>query len=95
HFDKADSLAKFQRCVDLGVENFICHPHLVSDVRAKFGDKIKLYVPGVRLESDLIDDHFNALTPKKAKELGVDYINVGRPLLRAEKIVEKLKEFEC
>lgn len=95
NFDKADSLAKFQRCVDLGVENFICHPHLVADVRSKFGDKIKLYVPGVRLESDLSDDHFNALTPKKAKELGVDYIIVGRPLLRADDIVEKLKEFEC
>ncbi|MDE4974304.1 orotidine-5'-phosphate decarboxylase, partial [Francisella tularensis subsp. holarctica] len=40
-------------------------------------------------------DHFNALTPKKAKELGVDYIIVGRTLLRAENIVEKLKEFEC
>ncbi|MDE4943003.1 orotidine-5'-phosphate decarboxylase, partial [Francisella tularensis subsp. holarctica] len=37
----------------------------------------------------------NALTPKKAKELGVDYIIVGRQLLRAENIVEKLKEFEC
>lgn len=94
-FDKANSLDKFARCVDLGVENFICHPHLVADVRSKFGDKIKLYVPGVRLESDLTDDHFNALTPQKAKELGVDYIIVGRPLLRAENIVEKLKEFEC
>ncbi|MDE5023079.1 orotidine-5'-phosphate decarboxylase, partial [Francisella tularensis subsp. holarctica] len=36
NFDKADSLAKFQICVDLGVENFICHPHLFADVRAKF-----------------------------------------------------------
>ena len=95
NFDKADSLVKFGRCMDLCVENFICHPYLVADVRAKFGDKVKLYVPGVRLESDLSDDHFNALTPKKAKELGVDYIIVGRPLLRSDNIVEKLKEFEC
>jgi orotidine-5'-phosphate decarboxylase len=92
-FDRADSLAKFERCVKLGVTDFICHPFLVADVKAKFGDKIKLYVPGVRLESDLSDDHFNALTPKKAKELGVNYIIVGRPLLRADNIVEKLKEF--
>ncbi|MDE4967660.1 orotidine-5'-phosphate decarboxylase, partial [Francisella tularensis subsp. holarctica] len=28
-------------------------------------------------------------------ELGVVYIILGRPLLRAENIVEKLKEFEC
>jgi orotidine-5'-phosphate decarboxylase len=92
-FDKADSLAKFERCVNLGVENFICHPHLVADVKAKFGNKIKLYVPGVRLETDLKDDHFNALTPQKAKELGVDYIIVGRPLLAADDIVSKLQEY--
>nr|WP_193789266.1 orotidine-5'-phosphate decarboxylase [Francisella persica] len=97
NFDKTDSLAKFGRCLDLGVENFICHPHLVADVRAKFDDKdkIKLYVPGVRLESDLSDDHFNALTPQKAKELSVDYIIVGRPLLRADNIVEKLKNLSA
>ncbi|AJC49519.1 orotidine 5'-phosphate decarboxylase [Allofrancisella guangzhouensis] len=92
-FDKQDSLVKFERCVNLGVENFICHPHLVTDVKAKFGNKIKLYVPGVRLESDSKDDHFNALTPQKAKELEVDYIIVGRPLLKADNIIAKLQEF--
>lgn len=92
-FDKTDSLTKFERCVNLGVTDFICHPHLVADVKAKFGKKIKLYVPGVRLDSDLKDDHFNALTPQKAKELGVDYIIVGRPLLAAADIVTKLKEY--
>ena len=92
-FDKADSLAKFERAINLGVTDFICHPFLVADVKAKFGDKIKLYVPGVRCESDSKDDHFNALTPQKAKDLGVDYIIVGRPLLQADDIVSKLKEF--
>ena len=93
NFKKEESIAKFQRCFDLGVRNFICHPHLVADVKAKFGDEIKLYVPGVRLETDNKDDHFNALTPQKAKELGVDYIIVGRPLLSADDIVAKLQQF--
>ena len=93
NFKKEESIAKFQRCFDLGVRNFICHPHLVADVKAKFGDEIKLYVPGVRLETDNKDDHFNALTPQKAKELGVDYIIVGRPLLSANDIVAKLQQF--
>ena len=92
-FDKAESLHNFERCVRLGVTDFICHPHLAADVKAKFGDTIKLYVPGVRLDSDLKDDHFNALTPQKAKELGVDFIIVGRPLLAADDIVTKLAEY--
>ena len=92
-FDKADSLAKFERCINLGVTDFICHPHLVADVKAKFGNKIKIYVPGIRLDSDLKDDHFNALTPQKAKELGVDFIIVGRPLLAADDVVTKLAEY--
>lgn len=93
NFDKNASLIEFDRCVDLGVSNFICHPHLVADVKARFGNKIKLYVPGVRLEQDLKDDHFNALTPQRAKDLGVDYIIVGRPLLAADDIVAKLAEY--
>lgn len=92
-FDKNDSLEKFARCIKLGVTDFICHPYLVADVKAKFGNKIKLYVPGVRLDSDSKDDHFNALTPQKAKELGVDYIIVGRPLLKADDVVAKLQEY--
>mgnify|MGYP001944047838 CR=1 FL=1 len=92
-FDKADSLAKFERCFNLGVRNFICHPFLVAAVKAKFGSEIKLYVPGVRLAEDSSDDHFNALTPQKAKELGVEYIIVGRPLLKADNIVEKLQKY--
>jgi len=92
-FDKTDSLEKFKRCVNLGVTDFICHPYLVADVKKMFGDNIKLYVPGVRLDSDSKDDHFNALTPQKAKELGVDYIIVGRPLLKADNILDKLQEF--
>lgn len=92
-FDKEDSLVKFERCFNLGVRNFICHPFLVAEVRKKFGKEVKLYVPGVRLEEDSSDDHFNALTPQKAKELEVDYIIVGRPLLKADNILEKLKKY--
>ena len=93
YFDRNESLTKFERCFNLGVTDFICHPFLVEDVRKKFGSQVKLYVPGVRLEDDSTDDHFNALTPQKAKKLGVDYIIVGRPLLKADNILDKLQQY--
>ena len=47
--------------------------------------------PGIRLQ-DLNDDQKRVMTPKEAKDLGADYLVIGRPITGAENIVEALEK---
>ena len=46
--------------------------------------------PGIRLQ-DSNDDQKRVMTPKEAKDLGADYLVIGRPITGAENIVEALE----
>ena len=41
--------------------------------------------------SDSNDDQKRVMTPKEAKDLGADYLVIGRPITGAENIVEALE----
>ncbi|MCK5583109.1 MAG: orotidine 5'-phosphate decarboxylase, partial [Elusimicrobiales bacterium] len=45
---------------------------------------------GIRL-GNADDDQKRIITPKKAKELGADFIVVGRPILKSQKPEETVK----
>ena len=55
------------------------------------GNEFLTITPGVRFETDDVADQVRVTTPKKAKELGSDYIVVGRPITKAENPVEAYK----
>ena len=83
--------------INAGIDGIVCSGHEVESIRRNFSDKIKILVPGVRFDSN-DNDQKRVITPKKAFELGADYIVLGRTLTesvnkkqRIDDIIKSLK----
>ena len=73
---------------EAGLDGVVCSPLEASKVKENCGKEFLCITPGVRFETDDIGDQVRITTPKKAKEIGSDYIVVGRPITKAENPVE-------
>ena len=67
-----------------GLDGVVCSPLEAGKVKEICGKEFLTITPGVRFETDDIGDQVRVTTPKKAKEIGSDYIVVGRPITKAE-----------
>ena len=66
--------------VENGVDGIVASPHEIKPLRAEFGDKIKIIVPGIRPSGSRSDDQKRTMTPREAIEAGADYLVIGRPI---------------
>lgn len=71
-----------------GLDGVVCSPLEAGKVKEVCGEEFITVTPGVRFETDDVGDQVRVTTPKKAKEIGSDYIVVGRPITKAENPVE-------
>ena len=69
---------------DAGLDGVVCSPLEAGKVHGRCGDKFLTVTPGVRFADGDVGDQKRVTTPAKAKELGSDYIVVGRPITAAE-----------
>jgi orotidine-5'-phosphate decarboxylase len=67
-----------------GLDGVVCSPLEAGKVHAVCGAKFLTVTPGVRFEDAAGDDQARVTTPARAKELGSDYIVVGRPITAAQ-----------
>lgn len=77
-----------QNAKEAGLDGVVCSPLEAGKVKENCGKEFLTITPGVRFETDEVGDQVRVTTPKKAKELGSDYIVVGRPITKAENPVE-------
>lgn len=70
------------------LDGVVCSPLEAGKVKEICGKEFLTITPGVRFETDDVGDQVRVTTPKKAKELGSDYIVVGRPITKAENPLE-------
>ena len=80
-----------------GLDGVVCSPLEAGKVHEKCGADFLTVTPGVRFADGEVGDQKRVTTPAQAKELGSDYIVVGRPITKAEDPVEAyrrcVKEF--
>ncbi len=80
-----------------GLDGVVCSPLEAGKVHARCGEGFVTITPGVRFADGDVGDQKRVTTPKKARELGSDYIVVGRPITAAEDPVKAyercVKEF--
>ena len=69
---------------DAGLDGVVCSPLEAGKVHAHCGAEFMTVTPGVRFADGDIGDQVRVTTPEKAKEIGSDYIVVGRPITAAE-----------
>lgn len=86
-----------QNAKESGLDGVVCSPIEAEAVHSRCGDKFITVTPGVRFASGYLGDQKRVTTPEKAKQLGSDYIVVGRPITAAEDPVDVyrrcIKEF--
>lgn len=71
-----------------GLDGVVCSPLESGKVHSACGADFLTVTPGVRFAGGETGDQARVTTPAKAKEIGSDYIVVGRPITRAENPVE-------
>lgn len=80
-----------------GLDGVVCSPLEAGKVHGVCGKEFVTVTPGVRLAGDAVGDQKRVTTPALARELGSDYIVVGRSITGAENPVEAyercLREF--
>lgn len=67
-----------------GLDGVVCSPLEAGVVHDKCGKEFITVTPGVRFADGDVGDQVRVTTPAKAKEIGSDYIVVGRPITAAE-----------
>ena len=67
-----------------GLDGVVCSPLEAPSVHETLGTEFLTVTPGVRLAGDETGDQKRVTTPARAKELGSDYIVVGRSITAAE-----------
>lgn len=83
--------------MEAGLDGVVCSPLEAGKVHDGCGKSFVTVTPGVRFADGDAGDQKRITTPAKAKELGSDYIVVGRPITAASDPVEAynrcVKEF--
>ena len=69
---------------DAGLDGVVCSPLEAKAVHNVCGASFLTVTPGIRFAGGETGDQKRVMTPAKAKEIGSDYIVVGRPITRAE-----------
>lgn len=88
----------YAKCAsECGLDGVVCSPLEAGKVKEICGDKFLTVTPGVRFADGEVGDQVRITTPEKAREIGSDYIVVGRPITQANDPVAAyercLKEF--
>ena len=80
-----------------GLDGVVCSPLEAGKVHSACGNSFLTVTPGVRFADGDVGDQVRVTTPERAKELGSDYIVVGRPITAASDPVSAyeicIKEF--
>ena len=66
-----------------GLDGVVCSPLEAAGVHAECGADFLTVTPGVRFADGDVGDQKRVTTPERARQLGSDYIVVGRPITAA------------
>ena len=72
-----------QTAKEAGLDGVVCSPLEAGKVHQTCGDGFVTVTPGVCFADGDVGDQKRVTTPEKARELGSDYIVVGRPITAA------------
>ncbi len=67
-----------------GLDGVVCSPLEAGKVHEVCGESFLTVTPGIRFADGAVGDQQRVTTPAKAKEIGSDFIVVGRPITAAE-----------
>lgn len=79
-----DTIAKYAcNAKEAGLDGVVCSPLEASLVKEACGNGFMTITPGIRFADSSVDDQVRITDPARAREIGSDYIVVGRPITAA------------
>ncbi len=69
---------------EAGLDGVVCSPLEAGMVKDHCGAEFLTVTPGIRFADGKVGDQVRVTTPARAREIGSDYIVVGRPITAAE-----------
>ena len=76
-----DTIVKYaQNAREAGLDGVVCSPLEAAMVKDACGPDFLTITPGIRFADAAADDQVRITTPARAREIGSDYIVVGRPV---------------
>ena len=67
-----------------GTDGVVASVHETKPIKEKYGSEFKVLTPGIRPEGFAKQDQARVATPSRAREMGSDYIVVGRPVTKSD-----------
>lgn len=87
-----DTIVQYARnAKEAGLDGVVCSPLEAGMVKEACGEAFVTVTPGVRFADGEVGDQVRVTTPARAKEIGTDYIVVGRPITQATNPVAAYK----
>ena len=75
------------------LDGVVCSPKEIKYIRKEVGKNFIIVTPGIRINNKIIsDDQKRIATPKKAIDLGANYLVIGRPITNSKNPLNVLKE---
>ncbi len=78
-------------CAAAGAHGVVCSGLEAQKIGAKYGEKLKLLVPGIRPAGGRTDDQKRAVTAAEAARAGANYIVLGRMITEAKDPASELR----
>jgi len=78
-------------CASAGAHGVVCSGLEAHKIGAKYGDKLKLLVPGIRPAGARTDDQKRTVTAAEAAKAGANYIVLGRMITEAKDPASELR----
>ncbi|MCI7550924.1 MAG: orotidine-5'-phosphate decarboxylase [Actinomycetaceae bacterium] len=72
-----------QTAASSGLDGVVCSPLEARGVHERCGENFLTVTPGVRFADGDVGDQKRVMTPSQARDVGSDYIVVGRPITQA------------
>lgn len=80
-----DTIVKYAKnAKEAGLDGVVCSPLEAGMVKQACSKDFITVTPGVRFADSEVGDQVRVTTPEKAREIGSDYIVVGRPITQAD-----------
>lgn len=78
-------------CAAVGAHGVVCSGLEAQKIGAKYGEKLKLLVPGIRPAGGRTDDQKRTVTAAEAAKAGATYIVLGRMITEAKEPASELR----
>ena len=75
------------------LDGIVCSPKEINFIRKEVGKNFLIITPGIRINNKIKgDDQKRVETPKKAIDLGANFLVIGRPITASKDPLKILKE---